>query len=182
MAAGFKVVDSKLVDPTTGQPMSFEILVETSGGLRIMSAFKTDMERLGFTVTVRQVDSSQYSKRIKTYDFDMIQAAWPTSLSPGNEQAFRWSGRVAHEEGSFNWAGVDNPAADAMISAILSAQTPDQFVSSVRALDRVLRSGDYVIPLYFAPKLWVAHARRVHILETIPMAGLAPDTWWVDGD
>ena len=180
--AGFKTVDGKLIDPGTGQPLTFEILVEQAGGIRVLSAFKSDLERLGFTVTIRQVDGAQYAKRIKTYDFDMIQSSWPSSLSPGNEQAFRWSGRVAHEEGSFNWAGVDNPAADAMISAMLTAATPEAFTSAVRALDRVLRSGNYVIPLYHIPRMWVAHTRKVKYPPQVPLAGLTTDTWWIEGE
>ena len=181
-AAGFKTVDGKVTDPASGQPLAFEILAESAGGLRVLSGFKSDLERIGVTVTIRQVDSSQYAKRVKTYDFDMIQATWPSSLSPGNEQAFRWSGRVAHEEGSFNWAGVDNPAADAMIGAMLSATSREGFVSAVRALDRVLRSGDYVIPLYHVPKMWIAHARRLKYPPQVPLAGLTTDTWWVEGE
>ena len=180
--SGVKTEGGKLIDPVTGQPLSFEILVEQSGAIRVLSAFKSDLERLGFTVTIRQVDSAQYAKRVKTYDFDMIQSSWPSSLSPGNEQAFRWSGRVAHEEGSFNWAGVDSPAADAMIGAMLTAQTPETFVSAVRALDRVLRSGDYVIPLYHIPRMWVAHSRRIKYPAAVPLAGLTTDTWWIEGE
>jgi len=179
--AGFQIRDGRLIDPATGQPAAFEILLETSGGLRLLSAFQADLERIGWTVSVRQVDSGQYAKRVATYDYDMIQAAWQSSLSPGNEQAFRWSGRVAHQEGSFNWAGVDNPAADAMVAAMLAAKAPEDFVSAVRALDRVLRSGDYVIPLYHVPRQWVAYRRRVHLPTRVPVTGLTPDSWWIEG-
>ena len=43
-----------------------------------------------------------------------------------------------------------------MIDAMLAANTETDFVSAVRALDRVLLSGDYVVPLFYTPRQWVA--------------------------
>ena len=100
---------------------------------------------------------AQYWSRLKTYDFDMIQWTWGASLSPGNEQINRWSSRAADIEGSLNYAGVKNPAVDAMIEALLQAEAAEDFTAAVRAFDRVLMSGDYVIPLFYLPKVWVAY-------------------------
>ena len=66
---------------------------------------------------------------------------------PGNEQNFRWSQASADTEGSFNFPGAKEPAIDAMIAAMLAAPTREDFVAAVRALDRVLISGYYVVPL-----------------------------------
>ena len=109
----------------------------------------------------------------------MIQFTWPSSLSPGNEQLFRWSSRVAKDPGSYNYAGVQNPAADAMIAAMLAAHSNEDFVSAVRALDRVLLSGHYVIPLFHAPAQWIASWKRLAHPGTIPLFGFNLDTWWV---
>ena len=78
-------------------------------------------------VRIRQVDAAQYWSRLKTFDFDMIQWTWSASLSPGNEQINRWSSRAAAIEGSLNYPGVKNPAADAMIEALLQAQAARGF-------------------------------------------------------
>ena len=177
--AGYKTVDGRLIDPASGQQMAFEVLVN-SAQQRLLSGFTADLARIGIVMSVRQVDGAQYQARLRTYDFDMIQYFWPSSLSPGNEQLFRWSGRVAHQDGSFNFAGVDNPAADAMIAAMLTARDPNAFTSAVRALDRVLLSGDYVIPLYHVPRYWVATAARLRYPEHVPLVGIATDTWWTD--
>jgi peptide/nickel transport system substrate-binding protein len=176
--AGFKSVGGKLVDAKTGQPLVFEILVNSVAAQRIVSAFRADLERIGVQMTVRQVEGTQYQARLRTYDYDMILTTWPSSLSPGNEQTFRWSGRIGREDGSFNFAGVDNPAADAMIDAMLAARDRGPFVSAVRALDRVLRSGDYVIPLHHAPRHWIAHKRQVRMPPRLPVSGLTSDVWW----
>ena len=178
-SAGFEQVDGKLVERATGRPLAFEILAVSAGQPRVLLAFKADLERIGVTVTIRIVDSAQFQARLRTYDYDMVQHSWwAASLSPGNEQTFRW---VEKAEGSYNFAGVDNPAVPAMIQAMLSATEPDAFVSAVRALDRVLRSGDYVIPLYHVPRDWFAHASRIHFPAHEPVTGSTIDTWWSEG-
>ena len=130
---------------------------------------------------MRQVDSTQYQTRLKTYDFDMIQTTWPSSLSPGNEQLFRWSSKAAETEGTFNYPGVKSPAADAMIGALLAARSPESFTVAVRALDRVLLSGDYVIPLFHLPAQWLAYWHHLKHPEKVSLSGFSLDTWWVEG-
>jgi peptide/nickel transport system substrate-binding protein len=177
--AGYKLAGGKLVETKTGKPLDFEILAGSSGQERLLSSFMNDVAKLGITARLRVVDSAQYQSRLSNYDFDMIQFTWPASLSPGNEQLFRWSSQVAAQPGSYNYAGVRNPAADAMISALLAADTPEDFVSAVRALDRVLLSGDYVIPLFYVPKQWVAYWKRLRHPDATPLSGYNLDTWWV---
>jgi peptide/nickel transport system substrate-binding protein len=103
---------------------------------------------------------------------------WSASLSPGNEQLNRWSSKSGSIEGSLNYPGVRNPAADAMIEALLKAETAPDFTAAVRALDRVLMSGDYVIPLFHLPKVWIAHWSHLHFPATAPISGFDLDSWW----
>jgi len=124
------------------------------------------------------VDSAQYNARLKSFDFDMVQWNWTASLSPGNEQINRWSSRAADIEGSLNLAGVKNPAADAMIEAMLQADAEEDFIAAVRAFDRVLISGDYAIPLFYLPKVWVAYRSHLKFPSTQPLGGFDVDTWW----
>jgi peptide/nickel transport system substrate-binding protein len=178
--AGFVSQGGIVADPTTGKPFAFEVLVNSSTHLRLLQGYAADLKRIGIAATIRQVDDAQYQSRLRTFDFDMIVANRPSSLSPGNEQTFRWSGSVANQEGSFNYPGVNTPAVDAMIAAMLAANSPDQFISAVRALDRVLLSGDYVIPLYHVPRQWVASGRQLAYPAQVPVTGLTTDTWWSD--
>ncbi|WP_291175189.1 extracellular solute-binding protein [Hyphomicrobium sp.] len=177
--AGFTLTDGRLVETATGKSLTFEILAATTSQERLLGAFKGDLAKIGITARIRVVDSAQYQSRLKDYDYDMIQFTWPSSLSPGNEQLFRWSSRVADDPGSYNYAGVKNPAVDAMIAAMLAAEGNDDFVSAVRALDRVLLSGQYVIPLFHPPAQWVASWRRLAHPERMPLFGFNLDTWWI---
>ncbi len=164
--AGYELRGGRLVDAKSGRQIEFEILASSTSQEGLLLSFARDVERLGIKVKLRVVDGAQYQQRLTSYDYDMIQNTWSSSLSPGNEQLFRWSTQAAKTDGTYNFAGVENPAADAMIQAMLAAKTEDDFVSAVRALDRVLLSGDYVIPLFFIPKQWVAYWTRLRHPET----------------
>lgn len=179
--AGYVIEGGRLIHKETRQPLGFEILAGSSVQQRLIASYVSDLAKLGINARLRVVDSSQYQSRLKDYDYDMIQTAWPSSLSPGNEQVFRWDSRNADVPGSFNFVGVKNPAVDAMIKRLLEAKDDQDFTSAVRALDRVLLSGTYVIPLFHASRQWVAHWKQVKGPDRFPLWGFSLDTWWIDG-
>lgn len=176
---GFRL-DNGVLRGKDGTPFTFEILTGSNQQQPLLLTYANDLARLGITAKVRVVDSAQYQSRLKEFDFDMVQFPWPASLSPGNEQLFRWSSKVASEPGSFNYPGVENTAADAMINAMLTANTAEDFASSVRALDRVLLSGHYVVPLFHVPSQWVAHWAHMKYPKVTPISGYFIDYWWTD--
>jgi peptide/nickel transport system substrate-binding protein len=176
-AAGFTLQRGRMTDGD-GRQLGFEILASSRAQERLMLTFSGTLKRLGIDVRVRQVDSSQYQARLKTFDFDMIQANWSASLSPGNEQINRWGSRSADVERSLNYPGVKNPAVDAMIEALLKADSREDFEAAVRALDRALVSGDYVIPLFHAKTQWVAYWANLQPAPRPTLYGFNLDTWW----
>jgi peptide/nickel transport system substrate-binding protein len=127
---------------------------------------------------VRLVDDAQYQQRLSSFDFDMIEYRWEQSLSPGNEQSFYFGAAAADEQGSRNYMGVKSAAADAMIAAILRARERPDFVAAVRALDRVLMSGSYVVPLFYLPQQWVARWTTIAHPQRTSLYGYLPETWW----
>jgi peptide/nickel transport system substrate-binding protein len=177
-AAGFELNGTQLQDRSTHRPFAFEILVTTRQQERLALAFARDVERVGISVAVRLVDAVQYDQRRQTFDFDMIQFEWSESLSPGNEQNFYWGSAAARQNGSRNYMGVHSAAVDAMIAALLRAQAREDFVAAVRALDRVLISGWYVVPLFHLPQTWVARWNRIQRPQATSLFGYLPETWW----
>lgn len=177
--AGFELKEGVLVNTASGAPLTVEFLTLTAEQERLVLTYAASLKRAGITLTVRQMEKVQYQKRLDVFDFDLIQFAYPASLSPGNEQSFRWSAAVADQKGSYNYAGIKNPAADAMIGAVLAAKDRDSFVSAVRALDRVLISGDYVVPLFHLKNQWVAVWSQLKRPEVTPLSGYQVDTWWI---
>lgn len=180
--AGYVLDGAKLVQAATRQPLAFEFLARTRGQERLLLTFQEPLKQLGIQLSIRQVDDAQYWARLKDYDFDMMQWLWPASLSPGNEQVNRWGSASANEPNTRNYAGVKSKAADAMIDAILRAETAEQFTSAVRALDRVIMSGDYFIPLFHVKRQWIAHWRHLKFPPRTGLGGADFDTWWMEGD
>jgi peptide/nickel transport system substrate-binding protein len=74
--------------------------------------------------------------------------------------------------------GAKDPAIDAMIAALLEAREHPAFVSAVRALDRTLISGFYVIPVFNAPEQWIARWNRIERPAATALTGYLPETWW----
>ena len=119
------------------------------GNEKIALNFTRNLKRLGVEAKVRTVDTAQYQYRRNVYDFDMLIYRWGMSLSPGNEQAFYWGvSAAACQEGTRNYPGIKDPAVDALISQMTEARERSDFVDVVRAMDRVLMWGHYMIPLY----------------------------------
>ena len=177
-AAGYELRGTELVERKSGRPLTFEILVTARDEERLALLFAQSLKRAGITARVRMVDAVQYEGRRLSYDFDMIENRWDQSLSPGNEQAFYWGSAAADQPGTRNYMGVKSPAVDAMIAALLKAQDRGDFVAAVRALDRVLISGFYVIPLFYLPAQWVARWTTTGRPATTSLYGYLPETWW----
>ena len=176
--AGFVLKNGTLVNSKNNQPFEFELLIASRGQERLLLSFSRNLKTIGINARLRQVDSAQYQQRKTTFDYDMIQNSWGASLSPGNEQNFRWSQKSATSEGSFNYPGVRNIAVDKSIEAVLAARSRPDFISSVRALDRVLRSGFYVIPLFHLSKQWVAYWEHLRQPADHSIYGYRVDSWW----
>jgi peptide/nickel transport system substrate-binding protein len=176
-AAGYSLRDGRLVD-AHGASLAFEILVRNRDEERLALAYTRNLARIGVAANVRLVDEVQYQRRRTSFDFDMMEGSWIASPSPGNEQRGRWSSAAADAQGAYNISGVRSPAVDAMIAAILAAETNEDFVAAVRALDRLLISGFYIVPLYYAPEQWIAYSARLGRPDKTPLFGVETSTWW----
>lgn len=175
---GYRLKGNALVNAETGQPLTFELLLKDREQERVGLAFARTLARVGIKTTVRTVDSAQYERRVQEFDFDMIMTSWVASLSPGNEQNYRWSSAQAEVPGSYNYVGAKSPAIDALLKDILAAEKREDFIETVRALDRVLISQYYVVPLYYLPEQWVARWTRVDHPEKQSISGYTYPTWY----
>jgi len=175
--AGYRIDGGVLRGPE-GVPLSFEILVASQDQERLAIAYQRALKLVGVDARIRSVDSAQYQRRRQTFDYDMVLNTWLVSLSPGNEQRYRWGSEAAGQEGSFNYAGVTSPAVDAMIDAMLAAREAEDFTAAVRAFDRALISGAYVVPLFHLPEKWVARWTAIARPEVQSITGPRFETWW----
>jgi peptide/nickel transport system substrate-binding protein len=177
-AAGYELKGTTLRARASGRPFRFEIMVTGRDDERLALTFASNLARAGIEAQVRLVDAVQYDQRRIVFDFDMMPYRWDQSLSPGNEQSFYWGSAAADEQGSRNYMGVRSPAIDAVIAAMLAARERPDFVAAVRALDRLLISGSYVVPLFYLPEQWVARWNTIRHPGRTSLFGYLPETWW----
>ena len=185
--AGYEVRDQKQVNVRTGEVLSVEILSVTSdplGAERLILFYKPYLARLGIDVSVRSIDDVQYENRLRDFDFDIIIATWPQSLSPGNEQRDLWSSQAADTPGSRNYLGIKNPAVDALIERVIFAKSRSELVAATRALDRVLLWNHYVVPQFTDDKVRAARWDRFGRPTPFPEYGGSafPTVWWWDAE
>ena len=170
--AGYEIRNTKLTNVKTGEPFSFEFLVDDPATERFVLFYKPSLQRVGMTVNVRVVDSAQYENRLRQWDFDIIVASWGKSLSPGNEQRGFWSSQAADIPGSRNLIGIKNPAVDTLIERVIYAKDRDELVAATKALDRVLLWNFYVVPQWTYGKQRTARWDRFGHPQNMPKYGL----------
>ena len=183
--AGYTVQDGVMTG-ADGAPFTFEILLKSgsSENQSIIDMYVESLSRLGITPTITVVDNAQYSERTDVYDFGMTYYRRGLSLSPGNEQYLYWGIDAADVEGGRNMMGVKSEAIDAMINLLLTSASQDDFLAATRALDRLLTSGRYVLPIYQWNISRIAHDKNLRYPDTMPIfgdwPGWQPDVWWFE--
>jgi microcin C transport system substrate-binding protein len=180
--AGYEVHDQQLLNVKTAEPYAVELLTGSPDFERVFLFYKPSLDRLGIATTVRTVDAAQYVNRVRRWDFDIIAAAWPETLTPGNELHGYWGSRAAEEPGSLNRVGVKNPAVDAMIDQIVFASNRADLEAATRALDRILLWNHYVVPQWYYNNVRSARWDRFGHPDLMPKYGTAafPTVWWWD--
>tara|TARA_R110002095_G_scaffold62103_1_gene52470 strand:+ start:13548 stop:15485 length:1938 start_codon:yes stop_codon:yes gene_type:complete len=169
----------KTLEDGTTQTLSFEILYFSSTYEKWVLPFIKNLERMGVRANFRVVDTSQFQQRVNTFDYDMLIGGFGQSESPGNEQREFWGSQRAAMQGSRNYIGIQDPVIDQLIENIIQATSRADLVTKTRAMDRILLSDYYVIPMWHFPKWRIAHwdniKRPEHLSGTSPMI---TQTWW----
>jgi microcin C transport system substrate-binding protein len=181
--AGFEIRDRRLVNAKTGEPFTIEFLLNGPSFERHVLFYRAALERLGIPITLRIVDSSQYINRLRGRDFDMVVAGWGQSLSPGNEQLDFWGSEAADREASRNYAGIKDPAVDALIKRVIFANDREELKAATHALDRVLLWNHFVVPTWTIDATRTARWDRYGRPDKLPEYSFGfPDIWWFDKD
>ncbi|ASK33943.1 hypothetical protein CEK62_05855 [Alcanivorax sp. N3-2A] len=177
--AGYRIEGNQLYNPE-GKPVRFEFLLYSPAFERVVLPFTRNLKVLGIDTSVVRVDESQYVQRLRSYDYDMVVGGWGQSPSPGNEQRDYWSSASAKRESSRNTAGVSNPAIDALVEKVISADSREALVTRCHALDRALQWGFYVIPNWYLDHHRFAYQSRLKHPPLPPYVNVdgALDIWW----
>ena len=188
--AGWTVQDGVMKN-AAGEPFTFEIVLpigatgsqhSPSEVQSIVDIYVESLTRLGISPKVSRVDAAQFKERTDSYDFGMTWLSRVVSLSPGNEMKLYFGANGVNEPATRNWMGVASPAVDGLIDDLLAAPSHDEFVFTTQALDRVLTSGRYIIPIWYSRVSRLAYDSRLHFPDRLPIygdwPGFQPDVWW----
>ena len=176
--AGWKIGDAGLVNDK-GEQLAFTITLQSPDIEKIALHYQRTLQLIGIKVEVKRVDDTQFKQMQTTYDYDMIPVTWYNSLSPGNEQTLYFGSEGRTVPGTRNYPGIADPLVDKAIQAMLSAQTQEAFEAAVRAEDRLLVAGFYIVPFYSTDQ-WVARWNRIgsNPPDKQPLPGFEGTTLW----
>ncbi len=154
--AGWEIRNKKLVHVKTNEPLKFELLLYSPSMERVAIPVKKNLERLGVTMNIRVVDTTQFINRLRSRDFDMISGGYSASHYPDSNLKIVW--RSDYLDYTYNTAGVQDPAVDALVDGIVASQDDEQALLNYgRAFDRVLTWNYYVMPQWHISKFRVAY-------------------------
>jgi microcin C transport system substrate-binding protein len=178
---GVKPPRDALLRDASGQTLKAEILIVSPAFEKIVLAYLSHLRLLGIDASARIIDSAQYQRRRRTFDFDVTVVTFPQSISPGNEQRYFWGSAAAGQEGSRNALGIKNLAIDKLIDRLIFAKDRAELVAATRALDRVLLWNYYLVPQWYFPYDRIAYWNKFGRPEKLPSQSSSFErVWWYD--
>ncbi len=183
--AGWTVQDGQLRN-ADGAQMRLQIVTQTQSSVRYVQPFVTNLDRAGVDASVRVVDTAQFQRLTDTFDYDMVAIGANFFPPPNEELRTYFSSAAASEEGSANWAGIQDPVVDELLELIVSIdgqsdEDLERLKATTRALDRVLLRGHYIVHTFYSARNRLAYWSKLRHPEIAPVYGTGfPATWWVD--
>ena len=166
-----------------GDPMVLEYLDTRETGVRTLSPWIRNLEKLGIELKFVSVDFALYQQRLDKFEFDITTINYPGSHNPGQQLADIFGSKAADTESSGNFMGVKSAAVDALVAATVAAKSKEELMPVCRALDRVIMHSHYLIPQWTLMSHRLAYnARRVGFKSPMPPYAAAEEwvigTWW----
>ena len=170
-----------VLNNAAGKPLEFEFLLDNPAYERIVLPYRDALAKLGVRMSVRTVDSTQYTRSHEKFEYDMTFDQFAQSESPGNEQRDFFGSSTINNRGGHNYAGIQNKAIDAIIEHIIFAKDRADLIAATHALDRALLWNFYVVPTWYRSDEWIAYWDMFGRPDTLPARSAAfSQTWWFD--
>jgi len=180
--AGWEPGDDGMLRNTAGERLRIEFLNTSPLFDRIINPYVENLQAIGIDARLNRIDNAQFTQRERNYDFDIITDHFPMGYEPGSSLR-QYFGSATANDSVFNSAGVADPAIDALVEAVVDAETQEDLTTAVQALDRVLRWERFRVPQWYNPNHWVAYYDIYRYPENLPPYSLGfLDFWWIDPD
>ncbi len=180
--AGLAIKDGKRLLPN-GEVFKIEFLADEPSLQPHHAPYIKNLGTLGIEASLRVVDPVQYRARVEDFDFDMTIERFSMSATPGDGMRPFFSSQAAATKGSYNLAGISNPAIDALLEKIIGADNRTDLTVACRAFDRVFRAGRYWVPQWYRTSHPIAYwdlfghpDKQPHYAQGVG----APENWWSD--
>jgi microcin C transport system substrate-binding protein len=178
--AGCKRAGTLLTLPD-GKPFEIEFLDFDNALEPHTAPFIKNLKLLGIEARYRVVDAAQYKRRLDDFDYDVVTSRFGLGLTPGEGMRSTFGSEAASLPGSRNVSGIANQVVDALIEKALVAETREQLTFICRAIDRILRSGHYWVPMWNKPNHLVAYWDLFNRPDRSPRYEIGVvSTWWYD--
>lgn len=178
-AAGWEIKNQKLTNIKTGKQFNLDIIINHNPGMeRVIQPWLRNLEQLGISSTYRSIDSSAYKERMDNFDYDVTVLVLSQQAFPGAELKEYFHSSSAHIAGGNNFSGIQDPVIDALVDAVLRANTLEDYRAAVHALDRVLLWRHYIIPHWYLGFHRIAWWDKFGQPNAATPYNLGTDTWW----
>ena len=185
--AGWTLRDGALRNDK-GEALTIELLDSTEAkGATTLAAWQRGLEKLGIALKIRAVDYALYQERLDSFNFEMVGISFPGTHFPGADYFDFFGSKAADTPSSANLSGVKNPAIDALIGRITTADNRDEFLAACRALDRVIAHAHFMIPAWTSSETRIAYNAWTlerpamvppHPPEGVPYLSWPMTVWW----
>ena len=189
--AGWKLAADGILRNAQGEPFEFEYMVTGTPPSRAEAVWQHNLEKLGIKMKVRLVDFAIFTKRLETFDFDMvIIKIQDFALPKVGDLKDTYTSKSADTPGSNNYRGIKHPAIDFLLDRMEKATTFEDLLTASHALDRVVIHHHYQIPDLYSGRFPVSYWDKFGMPEQLPKfftieSGLEPwpqwplITWWM---
>ncbi len=180
--AGYDFVNEQMCNLKTGEPLEFEIVINSANGnsfTRVLLPFIENLRKIGIKATTRILEINTYKNKLDKFDFDMIVSGFSGLSIPGSEQKDLWGSNSADVAGSNNIIGIKNPAVDELVQKLIETEDSTLYAAYVKALDRVLLFNHYVIFNWYSDSDRIAYWDKFAFPENNAGLGVDINTWWL---
>ena len=180
--AGYDFIKEKMCNLKTGEPLEFEIIINSANGnsfTRVLLPFIENLRKIGIKATTRVLEINTYKNKLDNFDFDIIVGGFGGLYMPGSEQKDLWGSQSADIRGSNNIIGIKNPAVDELVQKLIETEDNELYTAYVRALDRVLLFNHYVIFNWYSDSDRIAYWDKFSFPENNAGIGVDINTWWL---
>ncbi|MFL2802478.1 MAG: hypothetical protein ACJ0DD_06935 [Paracoccaceae bacterium] len=135
---------------------------------------------MGIDAKHTRIDSTQYTERVRKFEWEIITSTYGNSLTPGLELIQQYSSNTA-DIPSRNLVGLKNKGIDNLINLAAKSKTREELNIIIRSLDRSLRSLHIWVPQWYKNVHTIAYKNQYSYPKKLPPFELgAFDFWWFD--